>query len=63
MRTLLLAVGIALAAYGQTGFGSLSGSVSNQAHAPASGLTVAAKNRTSSVELGFEVSYPLRHLP
>jgi hypothetical protein len=45
MRLLYIAICLcwsSLAAYGQTG--SLSGSVSNQAHAPAPGMTVEAKN-------------------
>jgi hypothetical protein len=49
MRTLLITVGIAFAAYGQTGFGSLSGSVSNQAQAPAAGLKVEAKNVATGI--------------
>jgi Carboxypeptidase regulatory-like domain len=47
MRLLTIAICLSwfsLAAYGQAGSGSLSGSVSNQAHAPAAGVTVEAKN-------------------
>ncbi len=47
MRSLSIAICLSwfsLAAYGQAGSGSLSGAVSNQAHAPAPGVTVEAEN-------------------
>jgi hypothetical protein len=49
MRTLFVMAGIALTAYGQIGSGSLSGSVSNPAHAPAAGLKVEAKNVATGI--------------
>src|ERR1700728_282544 len=44
LSTAICLCSLSFAAYGQAGSGSLSGSVSNQAHAPAPGVTVEAKN-------------------